>query len=1122
MQDPVVAHAYEGPSGSDTRADPREEIRATIAHFEHVLPGQAPIKDFVHHNTLHGFQHLPFPEALRASRELTGIHGYLPEEQFRALYAQGRITREDLDHVLDDDPDLVPAAIVGAPIQGGQGTLSRRDVYIAALLHPLRPVTACQLTWQIEELDALRAFQPDVASASRERLLRQAASQDESDEAATIGGLWSACLEVLSLEHYLVHPEDITDLSPEQAERMLSSLMTEGGQTAAGGVMQRVLHKESEEVLSQLLHRVGDETTLRGLLLALTGRDILEELRPTLLRHLAAHLDQGMAAWHNPDRARGLYAAWRESAARDLAPLLEDLPDWYDHLGSLPEDALGAIVAELTRLMLPREQWAGYLEKLALELPGWSGMLMWRSLRPGYAGLADVPVDMADYLAVRLTLERLYARRLSRELWGIEATLGALRRYFHHHRAELLVRHALFNTRLPEYLASQAQGLVERAHAGSRIGEESWKRLAHLIWTWRQSPAADRPAGRSVFRSAWPLFRLSQHLGLCGADIRALDRQGTAAMLDCLDQLDAEHAGLLWLQAYERHYREQLFNALADNHGRGAWARRDVRPDAQVVFCMDDREEGIRRHLEEVNPSVETLGAAGFFGVPINWRGLDDETVTPLCPVVVRPSHELREVVAAGEAARASEHRRRRAARLRIKDLLFQESRRNLVSGSLLAGLGAPGALAALAGKILAPRAFSRLTARLRERFDPPVVTRVAIDAPDDGSAATPEHNRLGLTDTEQAAWVQSFLRVIGVLEGFAPVVILMGHGSISQNNPHLAAYDCGACSGRHGGPNARAFAAMANRPEVRELLRGRGIAIPEDCWLVGAEHNTCDESILWYDLDLVPAPLRPSLEKLQADIAQATLGSAQERCRRFASAPDDPAPRRALAHVAGRAVDFSQARPELGHATNAAALIGRRSMSRGVFFDRRAFLISYDPNTDPEGAVLENILLAVGPVGAGINLEYYFSTVSNDRYGCGTKVLHNVTGSFAVMEGASSDLRTGLPRQMISIHEAMRLQVVVEHRTEVIARLYERQPPLQELIGNGWILLSAIDPDTGAISIFRPGTGFVPWRGPDGGELRPLPVVARSSEWYAGHRDPLPPALIAPSQEQEDQVAHA
>jgi len=214
---------------------------------------------------------------------------------------------------------------------------------------------------------------------------------------------------------------------------------------------------------------------------------------------------------------------------------------------------------------------------------------------------------------------------------------------------------------------------------------------------------------------------------------------------------------------------------------------------------------------------------------------------------------------------------------------------------------------------------------------------------------------------------------------------------------------------------------------------------------------------------------------------------------------------------VLGRSYDFSQARPELGHATNAAAFIGRRSMSRGVFFDRRTFLISYDATTDPEGVVLERLLLANAPVGAGINLEYYFSTVDNDNYGCGSKVTHNVTGLFGVMDGGSSDLRTGLPRQMIEIHEAMRLQVVVEASLDVIGMIYGRQPPLQELIGNGWLLVSAMDPDTGDISLFDPAQGFLPWAG----KSDSLPSVFSSTEWFAGKQDPLPPAMIVTAEEQ-------
>jgi uncharacterized protein YbcC (UPF0753/DUF2309 family) len=338
---------------------------------------------------------------------------------------------------------------------------------------------------------------------------------------------------------------------------------------------------------------------------------------------------------------------------------------------------------------------------------------------------------------------------------------------------------------------------------------------------------------------------------------------------------------------------------------------------------------------------------------------------------------------------------------------------------------------------------------------------------------ATADEPRLGFSEEEQLARVGGFLRSIGLTRDFAPLVLIVGHGSDSRNNPHLAAYDCGACSGRHGGPNARVFAALANRPTIRARLAEQGLQIPETTLFVAAEHNTCDESYLWYDLENLPASHQEAFAAMRRDCAQATSLHAVERCRRLASAPRAPSPAQARQHLAERCQDIAQARPELGHATVATAFIGRRTMSRRAFFDRRVFLISYDPLPDLEGRILEATLLAAGPVGAGISLEYYFSSVDNEGFGCGSKVMHNLAGLFGVMQGASSDLRTGLPLQMIEIHEPMRLLVVVEQTTELLSAIYQRQPPMQELVGNGWVVLAAKHPKRERFtSSIRPAAG--------------------------------------------------
>jgi uncharacterized protein YbcC (UPF0753/DUF2309 family) len=228
----------------------------------------------------------------------------------------------------------------------------------------------------------------------------------------------------------------------------------------------------------------------------------------------------------------------------------------------------------------------------------------------------------------------------------------------------------------------------------------------------------------------------------------------------------------------------------------------------------------------------------------------------------------------------------------------------------------------------------------------------------------------------------------------------------------------------------------MANDPRVRQLLAGEGLSIGAETRFVGAQRNTCNNEVTFFDEDLLPDAWREVFHRAADAIDAARRREAHERCRRFDGVPLWYPPAAALAHVQGRADDLAQPRPEYGHATNAFCIIGRRTRTRGVFLDRRAFLVSYDPTRDEDAAILARIMAAVVPVVAGINLEYYFSYVDPTGYGCGTKLPHNVTSLLGVMDGAQSDLRTGLPWQMVEIHEPTRLAIVVEATRDRISRV--------------------------------------------------------------------------------------
>jgi len=167
-----------------------------LHHLEHILPAQAPIKDFVHHNTLHGFQHLPFREALAMAEAITGNHGYQSPEAFRAYFRQGRIDLADLDAALDETPELRADAFL-------PGAIARRAVLRAGLQFDLRPLPDAVLKWRIEEAEALDRCQAEISEAAKAPLM---AGQGSEGQALKL--LWQVCGELLSTDE-TAQPEPI-------------------------------------------------------------------------------------------------------------------------------------------------------------------------------------------------------------------------------------------------------------------------------------------------------------------------------------------------------------------------------------------------------------------------------------------------------------------------------------------------------------------------------------------------------------------------------------------------------------------------------------------------------------------------------------------------------------------------------------------------------------------------------------------------------------------------------------------------------------------------------------------------------------------------------------------------
>ena len=970
-------------------------LGCVIDDLAHLLPAQGPISIFIHHNTLHAFEHLPFEEAVERAGEQLGCEPYLAESRYRAKLASGRILAADVEALLREQL----GARAGADIGGG----SRFDLWRAVVLHGIPAATGRELSWILEETTALSRFRTDLPAAARSALgvLRDEESSS-AEEPAVVRRLWSACLAA-------VRGADDLRVAP---------------------VSLPIRHRD-------------------GLRLAY-AIDTDAWIHPPLIRFLASYLDQGLAHWSMPDRNRGIHGCfleiYRTSIAAHCGPWARTLPRLAQDDIAADRNALDSIANSLAELGVDEAEWETYLGAELLALRGWAGIIRQIEERPDRVPARDLSVTLRGYLAVRLLLERAALEHAVRQV-SFPGPLSRLR--------------AALKARLP---LAPIPTAVERA---------------------------------------WRLFHVAQLCGLDASVVEQWNARDVGEIESELQELSGLRRRRILHQAFERTVRHRVYDALIRHKPQQAAA---ASPAFQAVFCLDEREESFRRHLEEIEPSCETLGAAGFFNVAMYHQGASDAHPRPLCPVAIRPEHYVAEIEPDRKALFGRSRRLQRRAAGFLGYNVHLGSRLPVRGAVLMTAFGWL-ALVPLVLRVVFPWLASRWRG-VRETADTASTTRLQLDRQD---AAPPVGTHYGYTVREMANIVRRVLEDIGICDRLSPLVLVVGHGSVSLNNPHESAHDCGACGGGRGGPNARAFAQMANDPRVRRLLAEDGLHIGAT-WFAGAQRNTCNNAVTFYDEDLVPSEFRSAFKQIKETIEIARRREAHERCRRFDSVPTWYPPLAALAHVEGRAADLAQPRPEYGHATNAFCIIGRRNRTRGLFLDRRAFLVSYDPTHDSDGSILARMMAAVVPVVAGISLEYYFSYVDPAGYGCGTKLPHNVTSLLGVMDGAQSDLRTGLPWQMVEIHEPTRLALIVEATADSVQRVLDNNPEIERLVRNRWIWLACITPDSDKLQEFR-STGFAPHTAKHSLTL----VAGDSAAWYQGKRGFLAPAAIIPSRDPAD-----
>ncbi|WP_309499986.1 putative inorganic carbon transporter subunit DabA [Sulfurovum sp.] len=819
--------------------------------------------------------------------------------------------------------------------------------------------------------------------------------------------------------------------------------------------IDEVLHTYLEENSIYMNNEVWIESLTRHMTLyeihdALFGTSKKELIEKDVIEYIARFLDQQQTTLSMTDRDLGMFNTFK---------LYEDI-DYIIDVDAYVQEAL-------EKLKVPDVE--KYFLTHILKLHGWAGYIKYRSEAKEYFAQQEHPSTLMDYMAIRLHFEVKYMQK--KEVNDFDK----LNTYIQNNTPYAILK------------LLQAKGKLTGTYNDAM---EEHKDYQEILDAYVKDEINLNSLQVQLAKKELPLL-----------DMTLIEFSNFANLLK-------KEEGFIWLKSLEDTYIAQHVDEFTTPHTY------NEKPLSSTIFCLDVRSEVIRRKVEESGP-YNTYGAGGFLGIPISFVEFDKAHTLALAPAIVKPQNIVFEIPVESHENYNSKKGINKTTKKVLNDLknnpytpyimveaigwlfgikLFGKTFFPEKTQKLFYGFKAKKPKTTYTLNKLTSDEIEKYVKRLHTNiinevlttqfdtglnsaeivilweylvFDKELSIKISPDiinklkqayhiTGEDYEVQKEKLAQVGFTIDEQLMYIENLLKMLGLVKDFPKFITISGHGSISDNNPFESALDCGACGGNISLPNARAICMIANKQEIREKLREKGIDIPEDTRFLPAMHITTTDEIIFYDTDILSIEELELFSKMEQDFKRASLASREERVLALPNVNHEK-------DLFIKTMDWSDPRPEWGLAGNMGVFAGPRDSCRHMELNNRLFLHSYDSTIDNENAdILTRIFNGPLVVGEWINLEHYFSTVDNAIYGAGSKVYHNVVAKIGVYNGNYSDLKIGLPTQSVLLegeayHEPVRLLTYMEAPLDTVAKAVENSIA-KPFILNEWIRPIIID----------------------------------------------------------------